>query len=212
MLIGFLVGRFSSSTPTEEGPIARKEIVYHPPRRINYSREFSDMNPAHLANAKRLGVGVPPTRGDVDKSRLKRITSNKLYDVDKLDYSIPYLSKGAAKGLEMIAEAFRDSLWSKNLPDYKLIVTSVLRTKEDVDRLRKSGNPNASCNSAHCHGTTFDITYVRYARGRESHEYLEPYSLTMVLAEVLRDQRNAGNCLVKYERKQNCFHITSLVK
>jgi hypothetical protein len=30
-----------------------------------------------------------------------------------------------------------------------------------------------------------------------------------VLAEVLRDAREAGHCYIKYEVKQGCFHITA---
>ena len=30
-----------------------------------------------------------------------------------------------------------------------------------------------------------------------------------VMAEVLRDLKNAGRCYVKYEIKQACFHITA---
>ncbi|MBP9992118.1 MAG: hypothetical protein KBS73_01585 [Bacteroidales bacterium] len=37
---------------------------------------------------------------------------------------------------------------------------------------------------------------------------LQPFELTKVLGEVLRDRRNAGKIPVKYERKEHCFHIT----
>ena len=82
-------------------------------------------------------------------------------------------------------------------------------TEEDVKKLQRSGNPNASDNSAHCYGTTFDITYTRYWREDENEVFMQPYELTKVLAEVLRDRKEAGKCLVKYERKEHCFHITS---
>ena len=89
------------------------------------------------------------------------------------------------------------------------MVSSVLRTEDDVLRLRRSGNPNASDNSAHCYGTTFDIAYTRYYREDESKVFMQPFELTKVLGEVLRDRRNAGHCLVKYERQEHCFHITA---
>lgn len=38
---------------------------------------------------------------------------------------------------------------------------------------------------------------------------MQPYELTKVLGEVLRERKKAGKCLVKYERKEHCFHITS---
>ena len=66
-----------------------------------------------------------------------------------------------------------------------------------MTRLRKSGNPNASDNSSHCYGTTFDISHSRYSREVETDEFMQPYELTKVLAEVLRDERN-GRWLLWY--------------
>ena len=34
-------------------------------------------------------------------------------------------------------------------------------------------------------------------------------TLKMVLSEVLRDLKKQGDCYVKYELKQGCFHITA---
>ena len=90
-----------------------------------------------------------------------------------------------------------------------MVVSSLLRTEEDVSRLRRSGNPNASDNSAHCYGTTFDITYTRYWRDEETNEFMQPFELTKVLGEVLQERKAAGKCLVKYEKREHCFHITS---
>ena len=190
-----------------------KEILYAGPR-LAYSKLFADLNEEHLEMARRVGLSVPPaTRDNIDLSRsgLVKISDNDYYIVDELRYSVPYLTKGAAKELDRIAKAFADSLSSKKLLDYKLVVSSVLRTEEDVNKLRRSGNPNASENSAHCYGTTFDITYTRYFREDESETFMQPYELTKVLAEVLRDEKAAGRILVKYERKEHCFHITSKI-
>ena len=93
---------------------------------------------------------------------------------------------------------------------HKIIVTSVLRTKDDVKRLRKT-NSNASLNSAHFYGTTFDISYNRFDRilpdGKSEEERDE--KLKLVLSEVLRDLKKAGLCYIKYELRQGCFHITA---
>ena len=97
------------------------------------------------------------------------------------------------------------------MDDYRLVVSSVLRSEEDVKNLRKSGNPNASDNSAHCYGTTFDIAYTIYDRDNDDacESFMQPYELTKVLGEVLLDRKKAGKCLVKYEKKEHCFHITA---
>lgn len=188
-----------------------REIIYYAPR-ISYSKQFADINDRHIEAAERLGLpSVPRSRSDISSKSLVRISDCDLYVVDNLRYSVPYLTRGGEKELGNIARAFRDSLKRKELLDYKLVVSSVLRTGEDVTRLRRSGNPNASEKSAHCYGTTFDITYTRYSREDESREFMQPYELTKVLAEVLRDEQKAGRCLVKYERKEHCFHITSLL-
>ena len=81
-----------------------------------------------------------------------------------------------------------------------------------MKRLRK-GNINASDKSAHRYGTTFDISYKRFDQVPAPDGYpLQPVredTLKMVLAEVLRDLKQQGDCYVKYELKQGCFHITA---
>ena len=195
------------------GAMEQREIIYYT-KMIPYAKTFADLNETHLDKARAIGLKkIPAKRDDIDTANLVLIEDDDFLVVDKLRYSVPYLTRGAAAELHQIAKAFSDSLDAKHFPDYKLVVSSVLRTEEDVQRLRRSGNPNASDNSAHCYGTTFDITYTRYWRDMETDEFMQPYELTKVLAEVLRDEKNAGHCLVKYERKEHCFHITScLVK
>jgi hypothetical protein len=174
-----------------------------------YSVTFNDLNKVHLSSAKKLGLKHPlKNRADANvvKDRLVKIKSNKRYTVDKLTHSIPYLTDGAAELLEMIGQNFIDSLDSKGLKSNKIIVTSVLRTQEDVKKLQESGNVNASSNSAHCYGTTFDITYARYAKKTE-----DKNTLKIVLGEVLLDLKKQKKCYVKYEEKQKCFHITTRI-
>ena len=69
---------------------------------------------------------------------------------------------------------------------------------------RPNKNVNASANSAHVYGTTFDVAYARY-KGAEKEE---TDKLKSVLAEVLQDLRKQKKCYVRYEFKQGCFHIT----
>jgi hypothetical protein len=174
-----------------------------------YSVTFNDLNKVHLSSAKKLGLKHPlKNRADANvvKDRLVKIKSNKRYTVDKLTHSIPYLTDGAAELLDMIGQNFIDSLDSKGLKSNKIIVTSVLRTQEDVKKLQESGNINASSNSAHCYGTTFDITYARYAKKTE-----DKNTLKIVLGEVLLDLKKQKKCYVKYEEKQKCFHITTRI-
>lgn len=191
------------------GESSAREIIYAA-KRMPYATLFNDINEIHLEKAKEVGLkAIPDKRDAIDARTLVRVENSDYLEIDELRYSVPYLTDGAARELNRIAKAFNDSLTRKQFPIYKLVCSSILRTEEDVMRLRKSGNPNASDNSAHCYGTTFDITYTRYARDQETDEFMQPYELTKVLGEVLRDEKDAGRILVKYERKEHCFHITS---
>ena len=176
---------------------------------MNYPAIFNDKNDVHLSSAKKLGLKQPlKNRSEIEavKGSLVKIKSNKRYTIDKLTHSSPYLTKGASELLDMIGQNFLDSLKSKGMKSNKIIVTSVLRTQEDIQKLKKSGNPNASMNSSHCYGTTIDITYVRYAKTSRNTR-----ALKKVLGEVLRDLKKQKKCHVKYEFKQQCFHITTRI-
>ena len=191
------------------GESQAREIIYYT-KLMSYGQVFNDVNDVHVEKAKAVGLRkIPDKRDDIDFTRLVKVEDSDYLVIDDLRYSVPYLTKAAAAELNRIAVAFHDSLTRKQFPVYQLVCSSILRTEEDVARLKKSGNPNASDNSSHCYGTTFDITYTRYWRDEETDEFMQPYELTKVLAEVLRDEKDAGRILVKYERKEHCFHITS---
>ena len=158
---------------------------------ISYKRSFGDLNDTHLSVAKKIGIR---------------------YAMDSLTHSIPFLIPQASALLDTIGANFLDSLSCKGLNPNQIIVTSVLRTADDVKRLRRR-NGNASANSAHAFGTTFDVSYRRFCKvedpdGRPMHD-VSPDTLKLVLAEVLRDLRKSDKCYIKYELKQGCFHITA---
>ena len=156
------------------------------------------------------GIIITQPRCRALLSRLvHKIESGDSYLIDNLTHSIPYLTSSAAQLLDAIGQSFTLSLRSKGIEPHRIIVTSVLRTQEDVRKLQSSGNVNASNNSAHSYATTFDITYVRYSkdgfRGRSASEQ----ELFDTLVEVLQRFKNEGRCYVKYEIQQRCFHITT---
>lgn len=198
---------------SEKQQTVEAERVFNKIRGVaSYRKEFNDLNPIHLSSARKIGISPIASRDDVevDSKELLYIGSNPYYNVDKLTHSIPYLVPRASAVLMAIAMNFQDSLESKGLDKHKIIVTSVLRTKNDVKKLRR-GNTNASLNSAHFYGTTFDISYNRFSKpleGEEDEEIRE-MKLKLVLSEVLRDMRDAGLCYVKHEVKQGCFHVTA---
>ena len=140
---------------------------------------------------------------------MEEIQTNKYYEVEELTHSIPYLVPEAATLLEDIGRNFQDSLRNLNASIYKVKVTSVTRTVDDVKNLKKR-NRNSSENSAHQYGTTFDVSWARFTKVDESDTLnIDKDRLKMVLAMVLRDLQKADRCYVKHERKQGCFHITA---
>ena len=181
----------------------------------SYVRVFNDLNDVQIATASRVGIDRIADREAAAQSKdsLVFVGDNPYYDVKKLTHSIPYLVPRAAICLEEIARAFMDSCVVKGLPMHKVVLTSVLRTEKDVKKLRRV-NANASQNSCHQHGTTFDISYNHFTMVQDPNSAPKqpvPMSrLKQILAEVLEDQRNMGTCYVKYEyRRSACFHITA---
>lgn len=176
----------------------------------NYQRTFNDVNDVHLSAAVAKGITPLENREEAvsAKERLLRIAPNGFYAMDSLTHSIPYLVPSASVLLTKIGSNFQDSLAAKGLPESRIIVTSVLRTKHDARRLSRR-NVNATLNSAHFYGTTFDISYRRFEPADTAAAAADPWKLKMVLAEVLRDLRKKEWCYVKYEVKQGCFHVTT---
>ena len=173
----------------------------------SYAESFPDTNAVQLSAAQKWGVSPVKNREDAEsrKRELVYIGANPYYHVDPLYSSIPYLVPRAAVLLQDIGKNFFDSLYVKGLPLHQIIVTSVLRSQEDVVKLRRR-NGNATENSCHLYGTTVDICYNRYhAVGPRE---VRNDTLKYVLSEVLRDLRQQERCYIKYEVKQGCFHMT----
>ena len=177
----------------------------------NYNREFNDLNDLHIIAAIKNGITPLETRADTvhQMDMLIRLPDElDLYRSYQITHSIPYLVPSAAKLFMDVAQNFRDSLYSKEIPLHKLYLTSVTRTDDDIKRLTKR-NINASNNSAHRYGTTFDISWKRFDKiDQDNSVEILPERLKLVLAQVLFDLRKDDRCYVKHERKQACFHIT----
>ena len=177
----------------------------------NYNREFNDLHNLHITSAVKHGITPLDTRADTayQMDMLVRLPHElALYRQYDITHSIPYLVPSAAKLFIDIGQNFRDSLYSKKMPLYKLYLTSITRTDEDTRRLTKR-NINASPDSAHRYGTTFDISWKRFDKlDLHNPEEISPEKLKLVLAQVLFDLKKRERCFVKHERQQACFHIT----
>lgn len=172
------------------------------------ARVFNDSNYLQLEAAQKLGI-EPVTdlhSAYFMKRPLVKVESNQYYHIDSLRHSLPYLVPEAAALLEVIGKNFIDSLSSRGGDSYKIKVTSLLRTPETVGRLRRV-NVNATDSSTHQYATTFDISYTNFYC-LDQNRIINQGDLKNLLGEVLYDLRRQGKCLVKYERKTGCFHVT----
>jgi hypothetical protein len=194
--------------------LADGSVVKHPIYSVpKYLEAFPDSQPVQEKAAARWGVTPVNDRTDAEsrKKELVYMGASPYYHVDVLHRSVPYLVPRAAVLLNDIGRAYYDSLQIKGIPLHQFIVTSVLRTKEDVRKLRNY-NGNATENSCHLYGTTFDICYNRYKTMQppgEKRRMVQNDTLKWILSEVLNQMRQQGRCYIKYEVKQSCFHITT---
>ena len=178
----------------------------------HFGNTFPDQQDVQIVAAGKHGVAPVQNREEAEhsKGKLVYVGSNPFFYVDKLNNSIPYLVPRASVLLQDIGRAYFDSLQIKGIPLHKIIVTSILRTKDDVSKLR-TRNGNATENSCHLYGTTFDICYNRYKQiqtREQPRRQVQNDTLKWVFSEVLRDFRDKNRCYIKYEVKQGCFHIT----
>ena len=206
-ILGGIRYYLKSTHSSEDVPIVEKTQKHHRIRGVtSYRTEFPDSQSVQIVAAQKWGVRPVKNREDAEsrKKELVYVGESPYWHVDRLSSSIPYLVPRAALMLQDIGEAFYDSLYAKSLPFHQLIVTSVLRSMEDVAKLQRH-NPNATEQSCHLYGTTVDICYNRYQPLKRE---VRNDTLKWVLSEVLRDKRNEGRCYIKYEVKQGCFHMT----
>lgn len=195
---------------TEKGADSLSDVFYSP-KVWSYPECFNDSNATQLIAAERNGIQPADNRERVEElvaaGQLTNISISPYYIVEDLTHSMPYLVPKAQLLLNTIGINFVDSLQSKGFELHLPVVTSVLRTSHDIQRLQQ-GNINSVTNSCHCYGTTVDITYNRFMplTGQTPTRYDD--NLKKVLAEVLFDLKAQELCYVKYERLQACFHLT----
>ena len=117
-----------------DGSLAHHRIFSVP----HFGNTFPDANDVQLTSAKKRGVKPVADRHAAEnmKKELVYIGSNPYFHVDRLKSSIPYLVPEASVLLQDIGRNFFDSLQVKGIPLHKIIVTSVLRSKADIEKLR----------------------------------------------------------------------------
>jgi len=230
VLIGVSLGNNRNKITPEKSHVNTTSIDYAASFKLDYGKTFNDENPVHIEAARRFGI-VPiadsASRAKALDAMVEIFTCDR-YKVDSLEHSIPYLVPEAKDLLDDLGADFAETLKAHHLPPYKFIITSVTRTLAQRDEL-SGKNVNAAKESSHCYGTTIDISWKRFDPITKQTEALKEGSSIMLpqgsseqdeasedkteelkraLASLLYQYRAAGRCLVKYERKQACFHIT----
>ncbi len=175
----------------------------------DFEKSFCDIQRVQITAAKKNGIQPFEQRDEaklaclelMKDDRLSRLSSTDDYYVRELTHSLPFLVPEAEKLLVDIAQSFQQISGTTS----RFEITSVLRTKEDIKSLQRN-NANATSNSCHCYGTTFDISYASFKA-----DILRPRSnkeLRIALSEAIYNLRKDGRCYVKFENAQKCYHIT----
>lgn len=191
----------------ENGPVERIATEWKGGR---LDEVFNDSNHQHWRRA--APIGIEPLGSMRSHWQLRRplvkITSCEDFYIEPLTFSRPFLVAEAADALHEIGRRFRQTVKERGGGDYRIRVTSVLRTASAVKRLRRR-NSNAVDSSVHQLGTTFDVSYNVFMPdpGSKIHNAGQ---LKTILSEILLDMRSEGRILVKYEKKQPCFHISAI--
>ena len=103
----------------------------------SYNRDFNDLNDLHLSSALKIGIEPVSSREEAEHAsrKMEEITTNDYYEVEELTHSIPFLVPEAAELLEKIGRNFQDSLTNHNASIYKIKVTSITRTVDDIKNI-----------------------------------------------------------------------------
>lgn len=187
-----------------------ERLITHGPK-IPLGRAFNDLNEAHLSHARREGIKPIFDAASAwhNGAGLVEVHSDSTLFIDELTHSYPYLLPHAAGLLSEIGHRFHKLLQERGGGEYRIKVTSLLRTDATVGRLRRV-NRNASSESAHRYATTFDISYSKFICDNSKGTARTFEDLKNLLAEVVDSLRSEGRCLVKREYRQACFHITAI--
>lgn len=169
---------------------------------------FCDTNDLQLTAARHRGIN--PIEGIhssyYHKRPLVRLSTCDAYVVDTMWFSLPYLVPRAARLLHDIGKDFADTIKARGGREYRIHLTSALRTDHSVRRLKRR-NRAATEQSCHRYGTTFDISWTKFDC-RDSSYVISLEDLKNILAEIIYDKRQQGRCYAIFERRQGCFHVT----
>jgi hypothetical protein len=199
-------------------------------------------NVRHIELGQQLGISPIPLRDDVERVAgevgLMPVRDTPAYWVSRLTHSHTYLTADAVAVLDSIGARFTARLADGGLPAFRYNLSSLLRTREDQNRLRGVNINAAQGTSSHEHATTFDVHYGRFRYGGDARAevadalgplpypflydefareleafYNEmaqhyPTRLGAVLGRVMIELENDGLLVVVREQRQPVYHAT----
>ncbi|HNS33183.1 MAG TPA: DUF5715 family protein [bacterium] len=193
------------------------------------------LNDAHLAKARELGVSgienMDDLYAEIEKGRLVPLYENRFWRIRELKNSVPYVTPDTLRLLEDIGKRFHENLEKENLPVFRFTISSVLRTRQQHERLMRINRNASRTISSHEFGTSVDIAFrdfdysaatpLLFRRLTDTHTkenfrkedfdrlgiQFSPI-LKTILARTIIELQNEGKCYVIFERRVSCFHVT----
>lgn len=166
-----------------------------------------DLIDKHLKAARKYGVGSLKDTSAINiklaSGDLINVQKDKGYVVGDMTHSYPVLTPGTLYVLRTIGASFYEATGNGSY----FTITSLTRTEETQNQLRKRNSNAAKDESSHCYGVSFDISFIRFNGVREWNDVL-----TRKLEAILATMQERGDIYVVRERKQSCFHITARTK
>lgn len=223
VVAGIMIGRretgpgpVNSIQPTAEEPHVVDCKVY--PYK-HHSKNLKDRLPDYKHLSLQAGINPIPdekallslvSRGNAG---LVEVVEDHTFAVAGMSHGRPYLTPKAYATLKDIAHDLHDRLKDTDLAGTRLKVTSLLRTLKDQKNLGRSNvNATRSTEAPHTHGTSFDISYMKFISPEGEQLELagcQQVFLAETLAEVIEEHRRKDKLLfATREKQQACYHLT----
>jgi Family of unknown function (DUF5715) len=177
-----------------------------------FSRKLNDKIVDYLDAAKRNGITACRDETDLRKriseGKLVKVSSGNGYVIEKMTFSYPFITGESKILLDEIARRFSEKCTQKGLNGVKFYITSMTRRIDNVKNLRRY-NGNASENSPHLYGNTFDISYRRFVARKWVLTECDKKFLKEALAEVIWQLKTENKCWATHEKMQSCYHVVA---
>lgn len=184
----------------------------------HFSKHLKDRLPKYNKLSRQAGITPLADAPALERALaggqagLVRVESEVAFVVAPMQHGHPYLTPNAFRTLKTIATQFQERIADTDLAGARLKVTNLLRTRKDQRALGRSNvNATKDLDAPHTHGTSLDISYMRFmdAEGRTLElAGCQQVFLAETLAEVIVKLRKEDDRLfATREKQQACYHV-----